>query len=304
VGMLLQLLLPLWVVSHPLPAVTGGVEAPVTVAAYWVVEESLRSRPVSGTVRRLRGGNMLKYTLRLRDGSARGVKVLFKPDQEIAGSDYRKEVAAYLMDRALALHHVPVTIERSLPCALFLEADPEHAAALPCESDEVPGAVQVWVRRARDPLEDRARNWALDWLGRLEQAAGFVERPAEAVQFADLVVFDYLQRNPDRYTGGNLLLDRGGHYWFIDNAAAFSGATRPIEDFERLARFDPDLVATLRTVDDGALDGMLSPYLWPAARRRLLARRRKVLERVDRLVALHGEDAVFIHPDGGRVHAH
>src|SRR5262249_11045979 len=122
---------------------------------------------------------------------------------------------------------------------------------------------------------------------------------------SDLVVFDYLTANYDRFESRDNLVTLGekGPLIFLDNGAAFSssGATaqRGLLD-ARLAfvsKFRKSTIEALRTLDTEALRATmaadsLGPLLDAAAWRGFEARRTAILEHVARLEKRFG-DAVY-----------
>jgi hypothetical protein len=126
-----------------------------------------------------------------------------------------------------------------------------------------------------------------------------------AAELSDLVVFDYLTQNTDRWGGGNanvLTRGLGGRIVFLDNAAGFpqtqSAATALMDSRLRvLQRFRRRTVAALRALDVHALARrMASEPLAPILDERQLAqleeRRNTVLARVAEMQARFGEEAM------------
>jgi Golgi casein kinase, C-terminal, Fam20 len=130
-------------------------------------------------------------------------------------------------------------------------------------------------------------------------------RPDLPAELSDLVVFDYLTANSDRFESRDNLLTLGpqGPLIFLDNGAAFSAsaaaAERPLLD-ARLAfvsKFRRSTIEALRGLDSEALRATmaadsLGPLLDEAAWRGFEARRAAVLEHVAQLEKRFG-DAVY-----------
>jgi hypothetical protein len=141
--------------------------------------------------------------------------------------------------------------------------------------------------------------------GAPEAAAPQPARPDLPAELSDLVVFDYLTANYDRFESRDDLVTLGenGPLIFLDNGAAFSAsaatAQRPLLD-ARLAfvsKFRRRTIEALRALDTEALRATmaadsLGPLLDAAAWRGFEARRAAILEHVARLEKRFG-DAVY-----------
>ncbi len=221
------------------------------------------------------GGATLTLRLRLADGS----RALFKPAQRHSASNHRAELVAYHLDRALGLGRVAVVVGTRLPRAALRAWLAER------------GAQAAWLARYDAELRDEA-GWVegalIDWhAGRLvalpmharDAAAlalpsapepspegglpppldgGAAEggappwSPARLAELSDLIVFDALLDNTDRWSGGNVLaLGEQGPMIFLDNAAGLSrrslGLERPpLRLAQRVCRWRRSTVAALR----------------------------------------------------------
>jgi hypothetical protein len=262
--------------------------------------EVLEKAEIRGKIERLSGGNMVKYLFRVDDGSTEGLKAVFKPEQGGDRGDWRKEVAAWRLDRELGYGLVPATGIRELPMSLFDLTDPKIAAALRPEAKGPPrpdemlqGAIQVWVPGARVADEGEGRAWAEQMLVDLGKPGAAIPDRATASFFVKLVIFDYLLSDPDRYSGGNLLKDSSGRYWAIDNAGAFVGCVRPGLDLKKLRRFERDAVQRLKKLDRKTLNAQLGGLVSEHQLRQLRQRRRQVLDRVRELGEQLGRKRVY-----------
>jgi len=146
------------------------------------------------------------------------------------------------------------------------------------------------VREATDP--SRA----------IAQAPDTDERPAE---LSDLIIFDYLTQNVDRW-GGDFTNVRsrgpGGPLIYMDNGAGFWLGEQRLGLMEArlkaLQRFRRSTVEAVRNLDierfSARLQGdPLAPVLNEKQLDGLAQRRRAVLEHVDAMVARFGEARVF-----------
>jgi len=278
---------PLPVSAAASPSVLVPSLAPVQLDPLVRLQELIYNAPVRGIPERLGGGVMVKYKVRLEDGSEKGLKTVFKPRQT-GGQSFTYEIAAYRIDRLCRMGHVPVTVKRALPRSLLAQVGGSGLGRVIASGDVVGGSLQQWVNDAKDPFGMRARGWVEGWLRRLECLDGKVSDLAGTRQASNLLLLDYLQGNMDRYSGGNILEDANGKLWFIDNSEAFSSSTRPRRDFDRVKRFDRKVIDALRQATDDDFAREVGPWITQAELRALLERRLHVLERVDTIVTKYG----------------
>ncbi len=262
-------------------------------ARYIQLQEFIYNAPVKGVPEPLGGGIMVKFKVRLEDGSEKGYKTVFKPRQKSPQS-FTYEIAAYRIDRLCRIGHMPVTVKRALPRDLLARAGASGFGRVISSGDLVGGSLQQWINDAKDPFGMKARAWAEGWLVRLERMDTRLPDISLARQASNLFLLDYLQGNQDRYSGGNLLQDRDGKIWFIDNSEAFSSSTRPRRDFDRLKRFDRETIEALRqaTVEDFTRE--VGPWITQSELKGLLERRLHVLERVDAVVEKYGAKKAYL----------
>jgi hypothetical protein len=271
----------------------------------------LRSAPIVGT-KINRGGSSLSFRLDFADGS----RAAFKPAQTNLQTIPRKEVAAYRLCRMLGLVGVPPAVARSVSRdELFGNLHPESAAALPRIRAETlfnpqgktQGAASYWIPEIRDA--------GLDTPAGMQQSAAWLkignEIPPEnrvlAAQVSDLVVFDFLTANPDRYSGGNIKASpEGDRLYFMDNTMAFflspEGQPRNQLWLSRTERFSRRLWRALDRVTERALKRMLGPdadgqeILTVSEIRAVVARREAIQRHVRALLLDYDEAAVFPFP--------
>ena len=272
-----------------------------------------------------RGGRSLAFKLRL----ANGMEAYFKPEQSFSGAHFYSELAAYYLDRELGLGRVPPTVGRRLPWAPLRRAaagDRRTDEVTVAPDGTVRGALIWWIPERLERLH-AGRGWER-WVrngeslmltpfqrpihyredGHLlssgetagvgskrepedQPSAAFVEpdtaeRPLE---LADLIVFDYLISNVDRW-GGNFTNVRtrgaGGPLIFLDNGAGFYPSAH-IDLMENRLRalhlLRPSTVEAVRALRVDRLRArMTADPLWPFLDDRhfdnLDARRLTVLE--------------------------
>lgn len=259
------------------------------------------------------GGSTISFRVWFADGG-RG---LFKPQQSNSVANFRAEIAAYRMSRYLGLHRVPPTCGRILPRSMLQRtADATGDVAFServmreilGRGENVPGAMIYWVPGGLESVPGAERYpELLDTTKPLPDADRALARDLSA-----LLLFDFINDNIDRWSGGNILRQRATPQnpappmLFMDNGAAFTigrdnlGA-RPAEQASRLSRVtrvSRSLVERLRAMNADSLaremrlDPLGSP-LGDNALAAILARRDRVLQHIDALVAARGEAAVY-----------
>lgn len=278
----------------------------------------LRGSPVTGCKLNFGG-----TSLSLRLDFASGGRAAFKPDQTHAQSQPRREVAAYRVDRMLGIGHVP-------PAAAIVVSLQEMLTSI---APSVRGALTARIRAEALPRKGQLRGAASWWIPEIKVAAmgkypidstdGIVtwrrylaidaERTPEVsafvAQISDMVLFDFLIDNSDRWSGGNARTSPDGTIlYFMDNTLAFtrnkqahsrtSTYLRRVKVFSRqlvdnVRRFTrEDLVAALSSQEDAALAPLLNDEEVDA----VMARRDLAVAYIDELILAHGADKVLAFP--------
>ena len=280
------------------------------------------------------GGRSLGFKLTFADGSAG----YYKPDQSFSGANWHAEVAAYHLDRELGLGRVPPVVSRRVAWNLLKAAagrdyrvDEVHVQP----NGTVLGALVLWLEGVLRPavtprgFENWLRiegfaPWALSPYRRPSSysdalrenkrrvRAGMppilyykeVPKPPNAelpAALSDMLIFDYLTLNIDRWGGHNgnvLTLGPRRTLIFLDNGAGFSRGpdTRGLMDdrLSLLQRFRKSTVRALKALSlrkfERRLDREeLAPVLNHDLRAGLAVRRQKVLEHVAAMERAYGE---------------
>jgi hypothetical protein len=282
-------------------------------------------------VERGSGGRSLAFRLTFEDGS-RGY---FKPPQTFSGSHFYAEIASYHLDRMLGLGRVPPTIGRRLawqPLRDVAAGDARVDEAL-VDRDHVCGSLSYWVPERLVPIQlglgweawvrfapapaispfQRARVYAALAAGseggpeptETRRAADVPDTEARAAELSDLVLFDYLTENIDRW-GGDYTNVRtrgpGGELVFLDNAAGFITSHDASPGFmdarlHAVQRFRRSTVDAIRALDVEAYRARVeadacAPILNDRLYAQLEERRTTLLAHVDRMIAEHGDAAL------------
>jgi hypothetical protein len=280
-------------------------------------ESVIMHRLCDGQITRMQrntGGSTLSFRVWFADGG----KGLFKPQQSNSIANFRGEIAAYRMSRYLGLNRAPPACGRMMPRAdLQRVADgtgdvvfsQRVMTELLSRGETVPGAMIFWVPGGLENVPGVERYPEL-----LDQTRPLADADRTlAADLSNLIVFDFINDNIDRWSGGNILRQRATAaqpsppLLYIDNGAAFSvgrdnlGA-RPSEQTARLARVtrvSRSLVARLRAMTDADLSSEMSrdPLGSPLAAPGLaavIARKDRVLAHIDQLLSQHGDSATLV----------
>ena len=294
--------------------------------------QALQSAAVS-EVKKGTGGRSLAFRITLEDGS-RGY---FKPKQTFSAAHWYSEVAAYHLDRELGLGRVPPTTGRTFEWSELRTAAGNDARVSElgiAKDGTIKGAFIWWIP---EPLKRvrMGRTWErwlrvqkslpitpyqrpVDYRADLNrrrgvreatnpsrpiaQAPDIVQRPAE---LSDLIVFDYLTQNVDRWGGDFTNLrsrGQGGPLVYLDNGAGFWLGEQRLGLMEArlkaLQRFRRSTIEAVRNLDIDRFTARLradplAPVLNEKQLNGLEQRRKAVLEHVDAMVARFGETRVF-----------
>jgi hypothetical protein len=280
-----------------------------------------------------KGGRSLAFRITLEDGT----KGYFKPRQSFSAAHWYSEVAAYYLDRELGIGRVPPTTGRRFDWAALKKAagNDDRVSELRIAKDgTIQGAFVWWIPEPLKRLR-MGRQWErwvrvqrtlpitpyqrpVDYRADLRGKPGIREatdpsrplakdpdtetRPGE---LSDLIVFDYLTQNVDRW-GGEFTNVRtrgpGGPLIYLDNGAGFWLGDQRLGLMESrlkaLQRFRRATVDAVRALDIDALAARMNgdplvPVLNEKQLDGLRQRRQAVLDHVDAMVKRFGEATVL-----------
>lgn len=307
---------PTWPSSLSIPSTntdTVATEAaplpPAAATFLGMDEELLLERLRSAEIRSLhfsRGGSSLTFRVEFSDGS----RAAFKPQQVNPQSVPRKEAAAYQLSRKLGISAVPPTVMRAMSRdELLQKLDAESQFLRPRVLREAifdahgltTGSMMYWVPGLSDLGLDQERA-ILAWSTELSQRGTLAkERRQLLSQLSTLLLFDVIQNNSDRFSGGNILGFRDtSRLFFIDNAFGFQtdplGHKRALGYLSRCQKFSHKLWTDLQLLRDAELtfdDPVYGPLLSAEEIRALRSRRDRVVRYLGQLIHSHGQDAVL-----------
>lgn len=174
---------------------------------------------------------------------------IFKTVGGDGGTDrYQHEVAAYLLDRALGLGMVPVTVLRTL--------------------DGQPGSLQTWVEGALD--QETAEGYNME----------FFKTAGKTSQLSLAHVFDALIGNTDRKPADVLGLVNRDQVMLIDHSKAFSTSPELPPGLAPIGPMPASMAEALESLDRQSVERQLGKLLSEAQIEALFERRDKILARV------------------------
>ena len=189
------------------------------------------------------------------------------PERSIAWYDYRghresylSEIAAYELDKLLELGMTPPTVEKRI------------------ERDV--GAAVMWVAPAQS----------------FSDLGGPPSPPSTRIgwwnyQLICAKMFHNLIFNKDPNLG-NWLVDPAWNLILIDNSRAFTTGTQMVH---KLTRVDQDLWDRFLALDEPTLTTAVSEWLDDGQIRAILARRDRMAEDIEEMVAERGRASMFVH---------
>lgn len=184
--------------------------------------------------------------------------------------DYRFNVAAYELDKALELNFVVPSVEREMK---------GHPAAFTWWVDDV--LMNEQARRGQKIEPPDPDSW---------------KKQMQAVRvFDELIANAYRDVSPALYTASiwdNLLITKEWRIWLVDHTRAF-GTSRQLGNPQSLAQCDRRMLGKLRALTRDVLKQKLEKYLSPEQLDALEARRELLVRHFAERIASQGEGAVL-----------
>ena len=251
------------------PALTQGARAPADLE----LESCLSRAEIEDRVEVLVG--ITKPDLFIVDCDGERHRAVFKDVDEVRRGrtrfdsgrseinftdSYRYERAAYLLDRELDIHRVPVAVIRDV--------------------EGRNGALIQWIEGSSE-IE----------LGRQLTTQELI---GLASQKATMHLFDALILNTDRRPENWLLGQEDLRLYLIDHSRAFRSSDELPEEFvRRPVRISRQLLALLPDLSESGLTSLLEGLIDRGQIRALLARRDLILDKISKDIETLGPDAVF-----------
>jgi hypothetical protein len=207
------------------------------------------------------GKRSLRAAWKTVDQHRRGFTELEDGRKEFNFTDsYKYEIAAYELDKLLGLGLVPPAVERKI--------------------EGEPGALVLWVEGTITEAERKKR-------GRQTP-----DPEAWNAQMYKVRLLHQLTYNTDYHNNLNVLSDPDFRIYAIDHSRAFRTQRQLLAE-KHLERFSRPVLEKLRALDRSLLQAKLDAWLTSQQVEALWARRQRILDLADQLVAERGEARVL-----------
>lgn len=266
-------------------------------------DEWLREMATRPVVRVMERFHSTLYVFHLDLGD--GIEVSFQPERPGQESFWKREVVSWHLARLLGIENrVPPTVGRRVPLSAF----GRWSRGVNLVSDRngmVLGSASAWVPILRGAGLHRgpARQ---EWVRWMNPANPIPEANRErARQITEVLVFDYLAANYDRWNCCNIAADENGDLVFRDNDAGWvpnvinnlgsPGVVRrlPRALYEAIQRATPEaLRASIAQDPEGARGHLIPDQSYTGYE----MRRQAMLNAIRRAIARYGEAAVLAWP--------
>jgi hypothetical protein len=174
-----------------------------------------------------RGGSTISLRLHFVDGT----NAAFKPDQFHEQTVPRYEIVAYRINKLLGLSRVPPATWRILTKKeIFSKLKTKKRYVIKRilrevnfnKNGTVAGEVSMWIPKVKALLLSKLV-WRRKWLSWLNPLNYLYERQyLLTAQISNMILFDFIVNNPDRFTGHNILATPNlKKIYFMDNTFAF-----------------------------------------------------------------------------------
>lgn len=257
-----------------------------------------------------RGGSSISFRVDFADGS----RAAFKPAQTNPQTVGRKEAASYRLSRLLGINLVAPVIMRSMRRDEILgklvgsswARQRIESETIFDEHGETYGSFAYWIPAVAD-LHLDTNEGVNRWTGWLSQGHDIPpEKAGLLAQLSTLLLFDLLQNNSDRFSGGNLLGSADGRtLYYMDNAFGFQpdsdGNLRCWYYLKRSQRFSRSMMRAMELLGRESLTAAMAsesgpPLLSDEEIAAILSRRDRALAYVRSLGNEYGTDQVLVFP--------
>lgn len=259
----------------------------------------MATRPAQRMVSR-HSSTAVVYCLDLGDG----VLTAFKAERPRQETWWRHEIVSYRLAKLLGIdNRVPPVVGKRVPATVF----GRYAASdrLVIQSDQqIRGSAAVWVPNLRgEQLHTPERR--REWMGWMQPGAVIPAASRErARQISEVLLFDWLMANSDRWNCCNIPVDEGSQLVVRDNDGGwFLPIISRVNEPDMVRRLSRRVWERLRATDGAALraeverDPLRSENLLGRAEYAAYDRRHeRVVAHVEGLIRRWGEPAVLAWP--------
>lgn len=263
----------------------------------WI--EAMANRPLVRVISR-HVSTAIVYRVELEGG----IEIGFKPERPGQEQWWRSEIASYRLARLLGIENrVPPVVGRRIPLRDFGRFA-ARSSLISGRDGMVSGSASVWMPDLHG--ENLHQNPAHhEWVGWINPERDIPEANRErARQITELLVFDFLMGNYDRWNCCNIPIDEHGQLVFRDNDAGWQarilmnvGGPSAIRRLPRslyagIQRATAEALRAEVERDPRAADRLLPNDTYPA----YAHRRQVLLDHLQRVIRRYGEDRVFAWP--------
>lgn len=260
----------------------------------------ITERPVVRVVERFHS-TLYVWHLDLGDG----VEISFQPEQEHLETFWKREVTSYHLARLLGIENrVPPTVSKRVPLSIFGRSA-RGTGLIADRHGMVVGSASVWmpVLRQVHMHEGPARH---EWVQWMNPAHPLPEAARErARQVSEVLVFDYLAANYDRWNCCNITADEHNDLVFRDNDAGwYPPVINNLGSPDVVRRVPRYLFETMQHATADALRASVAhdplagevQLVSPSAYTGYERRRAALIANLRRMAERHGQAAVFPWP--------
>ncbi|MBU1239706.1 hypothetical protein KKF84_21745 [Myxococcota bacterium] len=259
------------------------------------------------------GGSTISLRLDFTDGSS----AAFKPDQFHEETVPRYEIAAYHINKLLGMSRVPPSSWRvitkkelvnKLKGVTFSQRRRILREVKFYKDGTVKGEVSHWVP-VINYLHLESMTWRskwMSWLAPYDQL--FRDQFLMAAQISNMILFDFIINNPDRFTGSNTLSTPDkSHLYYMDNTFSFypndqgSGMARIY--MSQVRRFSKKMIDNLKKLTKAAIKKEIAKVKnppWTILTEKelnsVIKRRDYLMEHIVKTVAHHGWSKSVVFP--------
>lgn len=253
------------------------------------------SRPVVRVIERFNSSTLVFHC-----DLGNGLEIAFKPARRGERNWWVHEIAGYELARALGIEgRVPPATYKRVPVSMFDHFDRD--ARLIVHDGMVEGTAIFWMpvlHRSRIQTAESHAQWA-PWMDPRNPIPA--EHRRRALQIADLIVFDYLEANFDRWNSANVPMDEHDDLVYRDNNRAwFNINLRRVTrgGLRNIRRISAGLLAGVERATDDVLRARTFRTRPRILTRKQLqgyeTRRRALLQQVERMIRQHGRENVVL----------
>ncbi|MDA3862544.1 MAG: hypothetical protein PF689_01605 [Deltaproteobacteria bacterium] len=260
-----------------------------------------------------KGGSTISLRLVFADGS----KAAFKPEQYHEQTVPRFEIAAYVINKLLGLDCVaPATWRTITKKELFSKLVVKNrylrkriVREIKYNKDgTIDGEVSTWIK-VIIPVKLESLKWRKRWIGWVSPWGRLNRKNfAYAAQISNMIIFDYMINNPDRFSGNNTFTDKSRKkFYFMDNTYSFYPDYEDIGNarfyLNQVRRFSLEMIRKIQKFTTKSLKQELAKIKNPPWKilsdkeiKAVMTRRNILLDHINKKIAQFGWSRTVVFP--------